>query len=177
MKILVFVLMMVATNLFAGEDDQYRLTIGTKIFPTIVLGNLDLASCSEAGKLLILVVYYQNKEIADQVVSDLHSKIPTLSNYSVVVAPQPVMSLDKVADKVAGIFIAEPLNNYADKVVAYTVRTKTFSFSPFETDVQKGVLAGIEVLVSVKPVLNMETMNESKFRISDIFLKISKKIQ
>ena len=75
----------------------------------------------------------------------------------------------------SGIFIAGELADEELKsVVDYGIRNHVIIYSPFEGDVEKGVLGGIFIGARVLPRINKQTLELSGIRIKDLFLRVAK---
>ena len=73
------------------------------------------------------------------------------------------------------IFITQHLQD-ADlqKLVQLSIRQRVLLFSPFEGDVEQGVLGGLSVRTSVRPYINMHTLRQSGVRIKPFYLKVAR---
>ena len=78
-------------------------------------------------------------------------------------------------DPPAGIFIATDLGASAlQSLVSFGIANRLVVYSPFEGDVERGVLAGLSVEAQVRPYLNEKTLEASSISLKSFFLKVTK---
>ncbi|MBF0461926.1 MAG: hypothetical protein HQL87_11060 [Magnetococcales bacterium] len=160
-----------------GSRNEYYLQLGIKMFPSLVGGNLDLAAQKNAaGKLLLLVVYRENRASGEQVANTLNNSIQVIDQFPIQVALCMVDECRAFAQEaVAGVFLAEPLTaRQIEAIKQFSIHTKAVLFSPFEGDVQNGIMTGLFISTQVKPALNLLTLRQSGIRMNTLFLKVAK---
>ena len=177
-NILISCLFLTLASLSAGMDqsEQDRFWLGVKMFSPIVGGDLDLETkLGSDGKLLLLIVYKNNRPLADNVVSSLRSMVSNISEHPVrIVATSDLSFKDYQAVKVAGIFISEQFTpNSLHPIVCFGIKRQLVVFSPFIGDVQQGVSAGIYISTQIKPAFNLTTINKSGIHMNKLFYKVA----
>ncbi|MBF0629064.1 MAG: hypothetical protein HQL91_12675 [Magnetococcales bacterium] len=171
--LLVFATMTRAAN---GEVD-HLLQLGIKMFPTLVGGDLELTNQkNEAGKLLLLVLYQENRTAGEEVLKRLQGSVQTIYKLPVQIVltdPAGLANFDK--QPVAGIFCAEPLSPFPRMVlIKFGLQKKSIVFSPFAGEVQQGILSGLHISTQVQPALNLTTLNAMGMHINPLFFKVAK---
>ena len=91
-----------------------------------------------------------------------------------------VASLEKVLGeesyRPAALFVSQRLaTDEIRRLVDYAVRRHVIVFSPFEGDVERGILGGISVEATVRPLINMQTLSASGLAIKAFYLKVAKR--
>lgn len=156
---------------------EHRITLGIKMFPMMVGGNLGLKSMRSAdGTVLLLILYRESLKVGEQVADRLHSAVERIQTYPIRVIVTRKFNADTFPETpVAGVFLAEPFpSEQRDAIIDFGIKKKAIVFSPFEGDVPKGVLAGIHVSTRVQPALNLSTIQQAGIRINKLFLKVAK---
>ena len=170
----------------ADSFAERRALVGLKLFRTLITADLKLAEkANQDNALPVLLIYANNKTQADEYRERLESIFEPVKKYSFKIEVANVFEFEKVRndkkvgdDKYAAVFIAQQLNNdELIPVIEYGIKNSVVVFSPFEGDVEKGVLAGISVQATVRPMLNMDTLNQSKLLIKPFYLKVAKQYE
>ncbi|MBF0272139.1 MAG: hypothetical protein HQL98_08770 [Magnetococcales bacterium] len=174
-----FLLLMLwyASEGLCSDTNGHRLQLGIKIFPALVGGNLDLASqTNKDGTLLLLIVYGEDRGTGENLVRMLNTSTRVIDHYPIQVVVCMVSEFRQFADRpVAGIFLAESLKSAPmEEIIVFGIAKKSIIFSPFEGDVQNGVMAGMEISTQVKPALNLVTLRKSGIRLNSLFIKVAK---
>ena len=155
---------------------EYALQLGIKMFPTLVGGNLDIDTQKNAeGKLLLLVVYQENRPGGEEVVARMNSSVRVIYKTPVQILLTDVAGFAAfAAQPVAGIFLTEPLAlTPRTATIAFGIQKKAVVFSPFDGDVQQGILAGLHIAIQVQPALNLTTLRNSGIRMNQLFFKVA----
>jgi hypothetical protein len=173
-------LLLLSGSAFADSFEERRALVGLKLFRTLVTADLELISKTNGdNQVPILLVYAANKSKAEEYQQQLQLIFNSVKQYSFKVKVgdlKKIKSTDK--EKFAAIFVAEQLNDEEiDPVVSYGIENKVIVFSPYEGDVERGVLGGISVQATVRPVINMQTLKQSKLSIKPFFLKVAKQYE
>lgn len=170
------VLLCVPALLFAESFEDVKLRSGIKIFRVILKGDASLATKKAGdGSLLVLLV---GAEGAPARFADLAREMQAagaIANLPVTVKPVAASSLAAQADPVAGLFVAESLgDDLLHKTVQFGTDRKAITFSPFDGDVEKGVLCGVSFEAKVVPFINSKTLKASGINMSPTVLKVAK---
>jgi hypothetical protein len=148
----------------------------------MLAADLDITEKKNAdGSLVLLVIYNEDEHKAKDIEALLTKstragKTSDIRNLPIKVVSTKDFSFESFQkDAPAGIFIAEPLKGaQLKKVVDYSIERHLIVYSPFEGDVERGVLGGLSVEVRVRPYVNMKTLKASKVRIKPFFMKVTK---
>ncbi len=171
----VFLLSVSVGASLAGEREARRVWAGLDLFPSLLAADLDIANKQHSdGSLLLVLVYLDNREAAEEMAWRLE-RIEEIRNMPVRVELTDDPSLKNYEDRPPfGIFLTQPMPRELQSIVLYGRDHQVIVFSPFEGDVERGVLGGIDVAERVLPYINSEAMRLAQIRIKPFFLKIAK---
>jgi len=166
----------------ADSQSDRRARAGIKLFRAMLAADLDISKkVGEGGSLTLLIVYNSDSHAADEFALDMKKagksgKPALIRKLPVGVKISDSASIDKNLNAFyAGIFVAEPLKaETLQQLIDYSINKKIILYSPFEGDVEKGVLGGISVEAKVQPYVNKNTIEKSGIRIKPFFMKVSK---
>ena len=164
------------------EVQERRIRSGLRLFRAVLAADKDIASKTDsAGKLLLLVVYADDRKLAESFAAELEQlgkgdKRGTVRKLPIDVQVSNDLSLKPFQNQVpAGIYVVEKLyDDDVNRLVRYGVENHVIVYSPFEGDVNKGILVGLAIETRVRPYINLHTMRESRIRIKQFFLKVAK---
>ena len=169
-----------AGSTLCGESftDQ-RVKSGIKIFRVILKGDGDIARKTTPDGAVVLLITAGDPSSAR--FADLLAEVQG-SGDRARVAGVPVIAkiiglsgLDAQRGPVAGVFVAESLGeDQLARAVRFGVDRHVITFSPFEGDVEKGVLCGLSVEAKLVPFINMRTLKASGISMSATLLKVAK---
>jgi hypothetical protein len=164
-----------------GPQD-HRNRIGLGLFRTLLAADRDLADKRlESGELLILFFHRDDPDGARELMQ-------AFARSDEGGEPEPVRGLPILLEatnepefgayserRPAGIFLAQELDDATrDAVVAFGVANGIATYSPFEGDVEAGVLGGLSVQARVRPYVNVRTLRASGMSLKDFFLAHSR---
>jgi len=164
-----------------GPQD-HRNRIGLGLFRTLLAADRDLADKRlESGELLILFFHRDDPEAAQEL---MHA----FARPDAGGEPEPVRGMPILLEatdepqfgaysgrKPAGIFLAQELDDETRQaVVEFGVANGIATYSPFEGDVEAGVLGGLSVQARVQPYVNVQTLRASGMTLKDFFLAHSR---
>ena len=187
---MLFFFLMLVGNLHAGEQENLRARVGIELFPSVLSADIGIKQKQDVdGKLRILVLYHQQKEIAEDIARYLnrvgHVKgIPLKVEQVQRTDLKPDSKIDSNLDSklnsnqaktIAGIFIAEHVGDDLPFILQFAEQKGILVFSPFEGDVERGAPAGIYISDRIFPYVNIEALNRFNIRLKPFFLKISEK--
>lgn len=177
----IFVLLCFSYNqAIADSFAERRAQVGLKLFKTLVTADLKLIDKIDSKQTLPVIVLYSNNQANATKYKDqlqaLFAPIDTVP-FNVEVG-----TLDKLHEQVktpyVAVFISQPLSDTEiDAIVKYGINHSVIVFSPFEGDVERGVLGGLSVQAAVRPLLNMHTLQQSRLTIKPFYLKVAKKYE
>ena len=164
-------------SLIADDYKDRRIHVGLKLFRALITADLQAPDKIAAdGKFPIYLVYANSDSVIQDYQHSLQASLPKLRDIPVRIELhnlQDVITTNSA--KPAAIFIAQQLNNLElQQLVQFSIAQKIILFSPFEGDVEKGVLGGLSVEASVRPFINMRTLNASQLEIKSFYLQVAK---
>lgn len=164
-----------AASASAESFEDLRVRSGIKIFRVILKGDGGIADKKSGEELVLLLV---GAEGAPARFSDLARDVQgagNIANLPVTVRAVAASTLGEQSGPVAGLFVAEPLGEDAlRKTVQFGVDRHAISFSPFDGDVERGVLCGVSFEAKVVPFINLKTLKASGISLSPTVLKVAK---
>ena len=162
-------------NPVAGEQEERRIQVGIKLFPSLLAADRDIKSKrgESEGPLRLLVLYDDRREAADRTAERLR-EVEKVRGIPVEVEVVAVDSLaEHTAAPFAGLFITQRLGNGLDGVIDVARERHVVLFSPFEHDVERGVLGGVLVSDRILPQVNVRAMQQAGIRLKSFFLRIA----
>ena len=157
-----------------------RITIGAKIFRALLAADVDIAQKTTSdGSLRLCLLYVDDTANADKAVETLGNRRGPSQirekDVSIDILPSGECVSQTRKERFAGIFLSQILSDKElKKLMEYANEQHIIVFSPFEGDVERGVLSGIAVEARIRPYLNMETLQTSRIRLKNFFLKVVK---
>lgn len=176
--LLLFILLYTfSVQVFADAKQERRLSISVSIFPRIVAVDEGLNSKLDANNNIHLTVIYSddlNKAI--DIASKMTQKISNIAGKDIVVEPIQYSALLKIAKpKITGAFLVEPLSNdVRNSLVSYFTKHSILFFSPFEGDVESGVMASIFIGSKIRPYFNMSSIERAGIKLKPAIIGVSK---
>ncbi|NRB41513.1 MAG: hypothetical protein HRU20_24080 [Pseudomonadales bacterium] len=168
----------ISFSLIADSFTDRRAVVGLKLFRTLLVADTGYQHhITPDGRLNVSLIYLHDLKTASQLAEQLSSELTQLHDIPVTVFTVTLQDyLNKKSQRSLGIFIADKFDlPRLQQLVKSSVAHKQILFSPYEGDVEKGVLAGLSVESRVRPYLNMQTLKKSQLKIKPFFIKVSKK--
>jgi hypothetical protein len=162
-------------NTQADEWDDRRVSVGFKLFPSLLAADKNIKNKQGAdGKLLLLIVYTDDQKNAESLAKNLRAK-GSVRKISLNVQITNLKSLPKFKQqKITGLFLSQRINNGIDNLISFGLEKRAIVFSPFEGDVAKGVSGGLFVTDRVQPYLNVKALKSAKIHLKSFFLRVAK---
>ena len=159
----------------AMEMEDVRLRAGLDVFRSVLAADMNIMDKrGPDGALLLVLIYRNNKSIAENVARHLEDA-QRIHGVPIRVAIATSASLDQYRDPPpAGIFMVQEIRNDLETVIDYGKKHRIIVFSPFEGDVEAGVVGGIHISDRLLPYINIGAMKASGIRIKPFFLRVSK---
>lgn len=164
----------------ADTFSDLRVQVGLKLFRTLVNADLDITEKTNANnELEILLVYGDDQSNVEELQQQLQKEFSTLNTLPVSIGAVALDALLKSSERMpAALFICQTLTNLErDALLQYSNAHHIILFSPFKGDVEKGVLGGISVQATVRPLINMQTLATSGINIKPFYLKVAKRYE
>jgi hypothetical protein len=162
-------------GLRGDEIEDRRIEIGARLFRALLAADLDLQKKTASNDRLHIVFFYAG---ASQRADDLVKSFDSTSIRELPVTAEATNdpSIDKRSKAVpAGIFIVDLLPRQTLKsLIRYGIEHHVIVYSPFEGDVESGVLGGLSIEAQVRPFLNQATLDASHIVLKPIFMKVAK---
>lgn len=168
---LVFLCLLLALpsqSLVADSFSDRRAHVGIKLFRTLLAAEQNVAAGS-ANR--IYFVYATDQAQAQQHATEFQE---ITAQKAQVIALSDMSNNSEL--KPRAIFVSQKLtDSELSALIQYSIRHRAITFSPFEGDVENGVLGGLSVEATIKPFLNMATLKASGVDIKSFYLKVAKR--
>ena len=161
----------------ATNDGLMRAEVGLKLFHTMMLADQDTVARADANGILhVLMVYADDENQARDLAAALEHDITPIHGLQVNIKIMALAHFSATNDlRPLAIFITQRLQDEdLQKLVQFSIRQHVLLFSPFEGDVEQGVLGGLSVRTSVRPYINMHTLRRSGVHIKPFYLKVAR---
>ncbi|MCB1894329.1 MAG: hypothetical protein H6945_07890 [Zoogloeaceae bacterium] len=178
LMLIVLLFSLPSESLVAQSFGERRVHVGLKLFRTLVAADTASAAKLDAnGRLPVHLVYADNARDAREYALELAADMDSVRGAEVrieVVSLADLLSGGGI--RPAAIFVTQPLDDRElARLVGYAIRQHAILFSPFEGDVEKGVLGGISVEATIRPLINMRTLRASELAIKSFYLRVAKR--
>ncbi|GAB3013647.1 hypothetical protein [Bowmanella dokdonensis] len=159
---------------------EHRAHVGLKLFRTLISSDLGLQDkLNEQQDLVLYLTYASSDEDAQlylQVLQDSFNLPQSLNARIEIIPLQELLALP--ARQIGGVFITQQLNeDELSALVEKSIAQSFVLFSPFEGDVEQGVLGGLSVQATVRPYINMHSLKKSGLQIKSFYLKVALKYE
>lgn len=172
----VLLLVLLSGTASADLQDERRISVGLRIFPALVAANQDLGSRAGPDGEIALVLLYREDPYRARSFAERLRELDSVGGFRFRVEAVPLGQLDRYRESPpGGIFLAEWMPEALPQIVEFGIQTHTVVFSPFRSDVSKGVLGGLYVSDRILPYINMQTLRASELRIKPFFLEVAKR--
>lgn len=160
----------------ADSQSDRRARVGLRLFPTFVAADEALErKLGPDGTLLILVIYRNDREAAGQLAERMR-QLERIRDLPVRVEIVPYANLlNYTQSPLAAVFVSEWLPDGVDALVNFGRERKVIVFSPFEGDVQRGILGGMSVTDRILPYINMRELGQSGIELRSFFLDLARR--
>lgn len=169
-----------AFSVIADDYSDRRIHAGTKLFRTLLAADQNITEkITPDNKLQLALIYNNNQSAAKSVADVLQGRANSdIRNIPIKTKLLKVDELESSTTYLAGLFITQRLSeDELQKVIRYAVDHHIVIYSPFEGDVEKGVLGGMSVEARVRPYLNVKTMRAANLHLKPFFMKVSKQYE
>jgi len=173
--VLLYLASMLGYSASAQEALATRLQIGINLLPAIIAANNGLATIGNDEKLPIYLVYLDNDHVADLLKQSL-GRVGQIRKHVIdikIIKLDDLLALDP--QPFSTVFIAEALDSRLPDLIRFSRQQRALLFSPFKGDVKRGVATGFRVTDQVLPLVNMESLKQSKIQLKAFFLRIAVK--
>lgn len=163
--------------LVADTYSDRRATVGLNLFRALLVADQRAeARANGAGELPIYVLYAEDQLQADEYVHTLQQELAVIREHRTRVQSTSYDAyLAGETERPLGIFISQRLTGRElERLIQTSIAQGVILFSPFEGDVEKGVLAGLSVQASVRPYINLKTLDETGVSIKPFYLRVAR---
>jgi hypothetical protein len=159
---------------FADSSDTIRVAVASRLFPSMLAADMELEQKAGANhRLLILVVYLDDREMAEHAAREIKS-VGSIRKRDLDVRIISLDTLTAYKDKTpAGIFIGDKLDESLAQVMTFAREHRIITFSPYSGDVEQGVAGGIQVRDRILPYVNLKTLRDSSINLRPFYLKVA----
>jgi len=169
----------VVVPIVADDLADVRAQAGARLFRAFLSADIDVEKKAVDNQLLILFLYVDDKNRAASLASHFLGEAKdggTIRGLPLSVAYSSDATMAGYKTKVpAGIFLAQPPNDATRRaVIRYGIEHHVIVYSPFEGDVESGILGGLSVEAQVRPYVNLSTLSASNISLKPLFFKVTK---
>lgn len=169
----------VVVPIVADDLADVRAQAGARLFRAFLSADVDVEKKAVDNQLLILFLYVDDKNRATTLASHFLGEAKdggTIRGLPLTVAYSSDATMSNYKSKIpAGIFLAQPPNEATRRaIVKYGIDHHVIVYSPFEGDVESGVLGGLSVEAQVRPYVNLSTLSASNISLKPLFFKVTK---
>lgn len=164
-----------------SDPVEQRVQIGLRLFRTLIAADQDLESkINPQGQLELALFYWNNRQQAQALAEALHEsghgdEQGKIKNFPLQIVLVNIDTLGELQQVPAAIYLVQPLpKSILETVIQYGIDHHRIVFSPFEGQVEQGVLAGLAIEVRVMPYINRATLTRSSIRLKDLLLKVAR---
>lgn len=160
------------------SDDMLdrRTEVGARVFRTLLAADLDLGRKTVAANQILIIFYYAKDGRRAGELAKAFADSGDVHGLSVVAEVTNDATFAKYAGRApAGVFITEVAPRPAvQSLVRFGIDRHVIVYSPFEGDVESGVLGGLSIEAQVRPYLNRATLESSHIALKSFFLQVAK---
>ena len=159
-----------------------KIRTGLKIFRSLLLADRDIEKkVNEEQAVDIVFLFQSNNSKAKHFAKTFvrmgrRSSVGLIKGNPIKVHVMRKLSLiEGTKIRPAAIFIIDPfIESRVQAIAEYGRDKKIITFSPFEGDVENGILGGLVVDSRILPFINKNTLAASEVRIKSFFLKVAR---
>lgn len=172
--------LVVVTSIVADDLSDIRAQAGARLFRAFLSADVDVDKKTvDNNQILVLFFYVDDKTRATTLATHFlgdNKDGGTIHGFPLMVAYSSDASMASFKSRVpAGIFLSQPPNDATRKaVIKYGIEHHVIVYSPFEGDVENGVLGGLSVEAQVRPYVNLSTLAASNISLKPLFFKVTK---
>ncbi|NLD39592.1 MAG: hypothetical protein GX654_22290 [Desulfatiglans sp.] len=159
---------------YSVERDELGVRAGIDLFPSLIAADLDIVKKRGSDGTITLLLVYTDKRSQAISMSQRLGELKTICNIPVRVEISNDLTMRAYADNPpAGIFLMQPLDEKLLEIIRFSVNKGVILFSPFQGDVEKGVLGGLHISDRVLPYINKSTMKSAGINIKEFYMRVS----
>lgn len=163
--------------LIADTYSDRRAAVGLNLFRALLVADQEAETkADETGALPVFVLYAEDQAQADSYADTLRLELGSIREHRTRIESVSFNDyLSRKQDSHLGVFISQRLTgDELERLVRRSIEQGVILFSPFEGDVEKGVLAGLSVQASVRPYINLKALKETGVAIKPFYLRVAR---
>jgi hypothetical protein len=175
--ILMLLIFMDGHALVADTYSERRIAVGLNLFGALLVADRQAETKVNAGgRLPVYVLYVEDHRAAQEYATNLQAELPRIRTRQTRITSIALKDyLAGSQDLPLGIFISQRLTDEElSKLTGTAIDQSVILFSPFEGDVEKGVMAGLSIQASVRPLVNLPVLRATGADIKPFYLKVAK---
>lgn len=160
----------------ASDQDERRILIGIKLFPAVLAADLDIQNkISADNHLHVLLVYRQDRASAEELSERLESLKEGIRGIAIKTIVISADTLEDAPDQpIAAIFLTERMAEKLGYVIRFGREQNAITFSPFQNDVEQGIMTGLHVSDRILPYVNITALHSAGIQLKPFFLEVAK---
>jgi len=162
---------------YTDSVEERRLTISASIFPKIIALDQQLTiKTAPDGNIYLGVVYIEDEENARNTALNIRNKVNKLAGIDVQIEHTTLLNILKAPDRrYAGLLISEKLfDKDLIDIITFSSEQNILLFSPFDGDIERGVISSIFVGAKIRPYFNLFALKKAGIELRPSILKVSK---
>ena len=167
------IVLLMSTLLLADQQLTPRIQIGLNLIPAVLAANKNLNTEQKVEPLRLYIVYVHDRQRAMKSLAQLQT-VNNIRGHELLI--KVINFRDLMGQNIQlndALFIIEPMAGELESMIHYARKQQVILFSPFKSDVKKGVMAGFEVTNKVLPAINLTAMRNSNIDLKAFFLRIA----
>lgn len=157
----------------ADSQDERRVRTGARLFRSLLAA--DVAVKSKAVEGVLDVAVYARSEAQVEVVAPVIAPAGEPGKVrGLRLSLRRIDAIDEARIPM-GVFLATPLPpEQLAALIDWSRRHRVILYSPFEGDVERGVMAGLSIEAKVQPYVNPRALAAGGVELKPFFLKVAK---
>lgn len=176
--LVIFIVIFIDSHaLVADTYSERRIGVGLNLFSALLVADRQAeAKVNADGQLPIYVLYVDDHRSAREYATTLQADLPRIRTRQTRITSISLADfLAGTSDRPLGIFISQRLTDEElNKLTHTAIKRSVILFSPFEGDVEKGVMAGLSIQATVRPLVNLPVLEATGADIKPFYLKVAK---
>lgn len=170
-----------AAPVLRSEDmADRRAEVGARVFRALLAADVDLPKKTIAGNQILIVFFFYGSDSRRAVeLAGAFVGAGDVRGLPVVTEVSNDATFARYAGRLpAGVFLADAAPRATVQSLArFGIDRHVIVYSPFEGDVESGILGGLSIEAQVRPYLNRATLESSHITLKEFFLKVAKVYQ
>jgi len=171
------VLSLISMPINADSTQERRIIISTLIFPRLIAVDQNLTDkLDESGNVRIGIIYHSNIDKAKKVDRLISRKIKKIAAENITIDYIDINRINQLENKpYSGFFIAQLMSKSdISRIIQFSNKHNILNFSPFEGDVERGIIASIFIGAKIKPYFNIKSLVKAGVSLKPALLRVSK---